>query len=67
MHKQGIAHRDIRPGNIFYSEPKKGYLIGGLGNAVQVNSKNKANSNVGYNLAGVPYYLPRYLLQIGKK
>ena len=67
MHKQGIAHRDIRPTNIFYSEPKKGYVIGGLNNAIQVNSKNKVSSNVGYNLAGVPYYLPRYLLQIGKK
>lgn len=67
MHKQGIAHRDIRPGNIFYSEPKKGYVIGGLANAIQVNSKNRTTQNVGYNLAGVPYYLPRYLLQIGKK
>lgn len=67
MHKQGIAHRDIRPSNIFYSEAKKGYVIGGLGNALQVNTKNRVSGNVGYNLGGVPYYLPRYLLEIGKK
>jgi serine/threonine protein kinase len=61
------VHRDIRPQNIFYSETKKSFVLGGLHNAVVINAKNKQASNVGYNLAGVPYYLPKYLVDIGKK
>ncbi len=38
-----------------------------MGNAVSVTSKNRNVNNVGYNLSGVPYYLPRYLVEIGKK
>lgn len=60
-------HRDIRPQNIFYSESKKSFVLGGLHNAVVVNAKNKQSPNVGYNLAGVPYYLPRFLVEIGRK
>lgn len=67
MHKNNIVHRDIRPQNIFYSETKKSFVLGGLHNAVVVNTKNKHSPNVGYNLAGVPYYLPKYLVEIGKK
>lgn len=63
----GIAHRDIRPSNIFYSESKKGFVIGGLGNSILIGEKNKPSGKIGYNLSGVPYYLPRYLLTIGKK
>jgi hypothetical protein len=25
------------------------------------------NQNIGFNLSGVPYYMPRYLISIGKK
>jgi hypothetical protein len=52
---------------VFYSEVKKGFVLGGLGNAILVNQKNRGNTQVGYNLAGVPYYLPKYLVEIGKK
>ncbi len=42
-----------------------------MGNAVSVSSKNRTSNNmvnnIGYNLSGVPYYLPRYLVNIGKK
>ena len=66
MHKKGIAHRDIRPHNIFYSPIKKTFVIAGMQNAIVVD-KNKINPQVGFNLSGVPYYMPRYLLKIGKK
>lgn len=36
LHSQKIAHRDIRPHNIFYSSAKKGYVISGFGNAVKL-------------------------------
>jgi hypothetical protein len=52
---------------VFYSEVKKGFVLGGLGNAILVNQKNRGNTQVGYNLAGVPYYLPKYLVEIGKR
>lgn len=66
MHRKGIAHRDIRPANIWYSDKKKGFILGGLGNAIMLD-KIKITPQVGYNLAGVPYYMPKYLLRIGKK
>lgn len=64
MHRQKLYHRDIRPHNVYYSPEKKGYVLGGFGNAV---SLNKVNPNIGLNLAGVPYYMPKYLTQVGKK
>lgn len=67
LHKLNIAHRDIRPHNILYSHAKKSFLLGGMHNAIYVGQNDKANPNVGYNLAGVPYYLPPYLLSIAKK
>lgn len=66
MHKKNIAHRDIRPHNIYYSPIKKTFLIAGMQNSI-ILDKNKIMPQVGFNLAGVPYYMPRYLLKIGKK
>ena len=66
LHRKGIAHRDIRPSNIWYSEKKKCFVLGGLGNAINLD-KVKITPQVGYNLSGVPYYMPKYLLKIGKK
>jgi serine/threonine protein kinase len=66
MHKKGIVHRDIRPHNIFYSSLKKSFIIGGMENAILVDN-NRINPQIGFNLSGVPYYLPRYLVKIGKK
>ena len=55
LHNKKIAHRDIRPQNIYYVGGKHGYVIGGLENSIIVeNNSNK----IGYNLNGVPYYLP---------
>ena len=64
MHRQKLYHRDIRPHNIFYSPEKKGYVLGGFSNAV---SLNKVSPGIGLNLAGVPYYMPNYLTNVGKK
>lgn len=67
-------HRDIRPSNIFYSPLKKTYIIGGMANAMKGDKKTKNssfknnetyNSNIGINLAGVPYYMPKYLAKVG--
>jgi hypothetical protein len=66
LHNNGIAHRDIRPHNIFYCNAKKGFVIGGLHNAISLDKKQMA-PKVGYNLSGVPYYMPRYLVTIGKR
>jgi serine/threonine protein kinase len=30
LHKEGIAHNDIRPSNIYYSISKHAYVIGGF-------------------------------------
>ena len=65
LHNHKICHRDIRPHNIFYSPAKKGYVLGGFGNAVV--TEGRFNSNIGYNLAGVPYYMQRYLVEVGKR
>lgn len=35
-----------------------------MGNAINMG---KIGKNVGINLAGVPYYMPNYLYEIGKK
>ena len=63
LHKQKIAHRDIRPYNFVYSSGKRGFLLGGLQHSVVIESDSK----VGYNLCGVPYYLPPKLIDIGKR
>jgi len=54
-------HRDIRPSNIYYSAIKKCYIIGGFSNSLFSSSTN----NVGINLAGVPYYMPKHLQKLG--
>ena len=59
LHSSRIAHRDIRPNNIYYCSSKHGFVLGGLAQAVQVEGDEKA---IGYNLCGVPYYLPNYLV-----
>lgn len=64
LHKNKICHRDIRPHNIFYSQDKKGFVIGGFANAINTA---KLAKNVGINLAGVPYYMPSYLYEVSKK
>jgi serine/threonine protein kinase len=64
IHKNRVCHRDIRPHNIYYSLDKKGYVIASFSNAI---SAAKIVKNSGVNLAGVPYYLPSYLYQVGKK
>lgn len=67
-------HRDIRPSNIFYSPSKKTYIIGGMANSIKGDKNNKPStsksseskpSNIGINLAGVPYYMPKYLSKVG--
>ena len=42
-------------------------MIGGMHNSVLINDRNKMSQSVGYNLAGVPYYMPRFLVNIGKR
>jgi serine/threonine protein kinase len=63
LHNNKIAHRDIRPSNIFYCANKHGYVLGGLQNSIKMED----DARVGYNLCGVPYYLPTYLIEIGKR
>lgn len=41
-------------------------MIGGLGNAISMAMGTSAK-NGGINLAGVPYYMPKYLYEVGKK
>ena len=67
LHKNGIAHRDIRPHNICYSNSKKSFILGGLHNSITVSKNRNNNSQIGYNLSGVPYYLPKGLMQIGRR
>ena len=57
LHKHKIAHRDIRPHNFVYSPSKKTFVLSGFQNAVEVENDPK----IGYNLCGVPYYLPQKL------
>lgn len=64
LHRNRICHRDIRPHNIYYSVDKKGFVLGGFGNGINTSRLAK---NVGINLAGVPYYMPNYLYEVGKK
>lgn len=64
MHKTRLYHRDIRPHNIFYSPDKKGYILGGFSNALNLGG---VSNGVGMNLAAVPYYLPNYLKYVGEK
>lgn len=62
MHKTRLFHRDIRPYNIYYSPDKKGYVLGGFGNAINLTG---VPNGIGTNLAAVPYYLPFYLKHVG--
>jgi serine/threonine protein kinase len=64
LHRQKIAHRDIRPHNVVYSGIKKGYVLTGLHNSIDLS---KGSKNLGFNLSGVPYYMPRFLAEVGKK
>lgn len=64
LHTSRISHRDIRPNNIYYCPNKHGFVLGGLTQAVQVETDERA---IGYNLCGVPYYLPSYLIEVGKR
>ena len=63
LHKNKIAHRDLRPHNFVYSPSKRNFVIAGYRNAVKIENDPK----VGYNLCGVPYYLPPKLIEIGKR
>ncbi len=63
LHKQKIAHRDIRPHNFVFSSSKRSFLLGGYQHAVCIENDSK----IGYNLCGVPYYLPPNLIDIGKR
>jgi serine/threonine protein kinase len=36
LHRQKIAHRDIRPYNFVYSMTKRGFLLGGLQHSVVI-------------------------------
>lgn len=63
FHKQRIAHRDIRPHNFVFSPNKRSFVLGGLQQAVPVETDSK----IGYNLCGVPYYLTPKLMDIGKR
>jgi len=36
LHNGKIAHRDIRPNNIFYCPSKHGFVIGGFEHAISV-------------------------------
>ena len=48
---------------MFYCQNKHGYVIGGFENSIKVED----DARIGYNLSGVPYYLPPYLIEIGKR
>ena len=63
LHKQKKAHRDIRPYNFVYSPSKKSFVLSGFTNVTEVENEPK----IGYNLCGVPYYLPAKLIEIGKR
>lgn len=63
LHNNKIAHRDIRPSNIYFCPSKHGFVLGGLQNSI----KFEDDTRIGYNLCGVPYYLPNYLTEIGKR
>jgi len=64
LHCNKICHRDIRPHNILFAPDKRGFVIGGFGNAINLKHPSR---NQGINLAGVPYYLPSYLYDVGQK
>lgn len=64
IHAKKIGHRDIRPSNLLYSSSRKGFVLGGLHNAVSIANPMRG---LGYNLAGVPYYLPKYLVEVARK
>lgn len=36
LHKQKIAHRDIRPHNFVYNINKKGFVLGGMQHSVLI-------------------------------
>lgn len=65
LHQSRIAHRDIRPHNVYYCSSKHGYVLGGLERAIEVDKDR--TDKVGYNLCGVPYFLPSYLVDVGKR
>lgn len=64
LHKNKICHRDIRPYNIYFCSQKKSYVIGNFANSINMA---KVNKSTGINLCGVPYYMPKYLYEVGKK
>jgi hypothetical protein len=39
-------------------------VLGNLANAINIS---KLTKGTGINLAGVPYYMPKYLYDVGKK
>ena len=63
LHSRGIAHRDIRPHNFVYCPMKHSFVLGGFENATPADTDFKT----GLNLCGVPYYLPPYLAEVGRR
>ena len=63
VHKHKIAHRDVRPHNFVFCPQKRSFVLAGFQHSVQVENDSK----IGYNLCGVPYYLPPKLIDIGKR
>lgn len=62
LHKNGIIHCDIKPGNLFYSSNKKQIVIGDFGTSVCTNTAG----SVVVELRGTPEYAPRVKTLAGR-
>lgn len=52
LHQNNIAHRDIRPHNIFYSGSKGVFMLSGFANSKILTGK----ANETHSIVGVPYF-----------
>lgn len=52
LHQNNIAHRDIRPHNIFYSGSKGVFMLSGFSNSKILSGK----ANETHSIVGVPYF-----------